>query len=155
TNLRDEPARERLRQQGLDPEAELAAQIATENACYDAVRAEGVTLACHLCAGSRTAADKRLSQPERSSRHYDWLVERVFPRLHADRFLFEWDSHWEALKHLPPGKVAVLGLVSTLDPRLESQDDLLRCIENAAKYVPLDQLALSTQCGFQGSGTRD
>lgn len=155
TNLRDEPGRDRLRQQGLDPEAELAAQIAAENACYDAVRAEGVTLGCHLCAGSRTAAYKRLSQRERSSRHYDWLAERVFPQLHADRFLFEWDSGWEALKYLPSGKVAVLGLVSTLDPRPESQDDLLRCIENAARYVPLDQLALSTQCGFQGSGTRD
>ncbi len=155
TNFRDSNAVDRMRAEGLDPEAVLAAQIEAENVCYDAARAEGVILGCHLCAGSRTAAEKRLSDPERESRHYDWLVERVFPQVHADRFLFEWDNDWEALKYLPPDKVAVLGLVSSLDPRLESQDDLLRCIENASKYVPLDQLALSTQCGFQGSGTRD
>jgi 5-methyltetrahydropteroyltriglutamate--homocysteine methyltransferase len=156
TNFRAVDALDRMRAVGLDPEQVLAGQIEAENACYDAARAEGrVMLGCHLCAGSRTAAEKRLSEPERDLHHYDWLVERIFPQVHADRFLFEWDNDWEALKYLPPGKVAVLGLVSSLDPTLESQDDLLRCIERASKYASLDQLALSTQCGFQGSGTRD
>jgi 5-methyltetrahydropteroyltriglutamate--homocysteine methyltransferase len=155
-NFRGEGAVDRMRASGLDPEKILADQIEAENICYAAARsADDVTLGCHLCAGSRTAAEKRLSEPERDLRHYDWLVERVFNQVHADRFLFEWDNDWEALRYMPKGKVAVLGLVSSLDPALESQDDLLRCIELASKYLPPHQLALSTQCGFQGSGTRD
>lgn len=155
TNFRSPADFDRMRDQGLDPEQVLQAQIDAENLCYDAARAQGVTLAAHLCAGSRSATDKALSNPERTARHYDWLAERVFPQLRVDRFLFEWDNGWEALKYLPKDKIVGLGLVTSLQPTLESQDDLLRCIESATKYVPLDQLALSTQCGFQGSGTRD
>jgi 5-methyltetrahydropteroyltriglutamate--homocysteine methyltransferase len=75
--------------------------------------------------------------------------------LHADRFLFEWDSGFQALRFLPRGKVAVLGIVTSLSPELEPKEQLVRCIEAASKYCAVDQLALSTQCGFQGSGTRD
>jgi 5-methyltetrahydropteroyltriglutamate--homocysteine methyltransferase len=155
TNLATEAAIDRMREQGLDPEKQIEEQIAAENLCYDAVRGAGVTLAAHLCRGSRTATLKSLSDPHRTTRDFEFLAEHAFNGLHADRFLFEWDSGFEALRFLPKGKVAVLGLVTSLYPTLESQDDLLRCFEEASRYTSIDQLALSTQCGFQGSGTRD
>jgi 5-methyltetrahydropteroyltriglutamate--homocysteine methyltransferase len=155
TNLATEAAIALMREQGVDPEKQIEEQIEAENSCYDAVRGEGVTLGAHLCRGSRTAAVKSLSNPVRTTRDFEFLAEHVFNQLNADRFLFEWDSGFEALRFLPKGKVAVLGLVTSLYPTLESQDDLLRCFEEASRYCSIDQLAISTQCGFQGSGTRD
>ena len=155
TNFHTQAGVEAIRAQGLDPEVILARQIELENSCYDAVRREGVTLASHVCRGSRTSAPKSLSTPERDSREWDWLCERLFGALHVNRFLFEWDNSFEVLRHLPAGKTFVLGIVTSLDGSLESQDDLLRCIEAASKYCPVDRLALSSQCGYQGSGTRD
>ncbi|HVG50104.1 MAG TPA: hypothetical protein VM867_00565, partial [Xanthobacteraceae bacterium] len=137
---------------GTDPEQALEEDIALENACYDAVRRDGLTLAMHLCRGSRASFT-------RGRGGYDWLSEHLFHRLHVDRFLLEYDSErvggFEPLRHVPKGKVAVLGLVSSTDPKLEKQDDLLRRIEQASKYCPVEQLAISSQCGFQGSGSRD
>jgi 5-methyltetrahydropteroyltriglutamate--homocysteine methyltransferase len=156
TNLARESAIEAMRERGENPEAKLTEQIEFENICYDAVRGQGVTLGAHLCRGSRTSAPKpALIDPNRQGRDFDWLAERLFDELHADRFLFEWDSGFQALRFLPPGKVAVLGIVTSLSSELELKEQLVRCIEAAAKHCSLDQLALSTQCGFQGSGTRD
>jgi 5-methyltetrahydropteroyltriglutamate--homocysteine methyltransferase len=147
---------EEMQARGENPEQLLAEQIEFENQCYDAVRGNGVTLAAHLCRGSRSRAPKpALTDPDRQGRDFDWLAERLFDQLHADRFLFEWDSGFQALRFVPRGKVVVLGIVSSLTPELESQDRLLRSIEAAAKHCSVDQLALSSQCGFQGSGTRD
>ena len=147
---------EEMQARGENPEQLLAEQIEFENQCYDAVRGNGVTLAAHLCRGSRSRAPKpALTDPDRQGRDFDWLAERLFDQLHADRFLFEWDSGFQALRFLPRDKVVVLGIVSSLTPELESQDRLLRSIEAAAKHCSVEQLALSSQCGFQGSGTRD
>lgn len=148
-----DPERMKLMESTLDdPELALAEDIASENACYDAVRATGVTLAMHLCRGSRASF-------ARGRGSYDWLAEHLFDRLHVDRFLLEYDSDrvggFEPLRHVPKGKIVVLGLVSSTDPRLESQDELLRRIESASKYCPVDRLAISSQCGFQGSASRD
>jgi 5-methyltetrahydropteroyltriglutamate--homocysteine methyltransferase len=141
-----------LKEEGLDPEQALEEDIAAENACYDAVRRPGVTLAMHLCRGSRSGF-------LRGRGGYDWLAERLFDRLHVDRYLLEYDSDrvggFEPLRHVPKGKVAVLGLVSSTDPTLENRDDLLRRIEAASKFCPVDQLAISSQCGFQGAASRD
>jgi len=136
-----------------NPEQALEEDIALENACYDAARREGLTLAMHLCRGSRASFT-------RGRGGYDWLAEHLFHRLHVDRFLLEYDNServggFEPLKYVPKGKVAVLGLVSSTDPQLEKQDDLLRRIEEASKFCPIEQLAISSQCGFQGSGSRD
>ncbi len=136
-----------LERQGDDPEQWLAADIAAENACWDLLPAESVVRATHLCRGSRTVA--------RGSGSYDWLAERLFAELHVERFLFEWDSDavggFEPLRFVPPGKTVVLGLVTSKSPELESPDALLRRIDEAATYIPLEQLALSPQCGFGGS----
>lgn len=148
----EEGGHEQIRASGEDPEKSLLADIAAENACFDAVRREGLTCAMHLCRGSRAGFARR-------SGSYEWLAERLFGELHVDRFLLEYDSErvgsFEPLRHLPKGKVAVLGLVSSTNPELETRDALLRRIEDAARHCPLDQLAISSQCGFQGSATRD
>jgi len=83
---------------------------------------------------------------------YDAIAERLFGQLEADAFLLEYDSEraggFEPLKMVPRGKSVVLGLVTTKQPKLEPQDDLRRRIEEASRFVPLENLALSTQCGF-------
>ena len=72
--------------------------------------------------------------------------------LAVDRFLLEYDTEraggFEPLRFVPPGKMVVLGLISSKNPQLEPQDQLLRRIEEAAHYVPIERLALSPQCGF-------
>jgi 5-methyltetrahydropteroyltriglutamate--homocysteine methyltransferase len=133
-----------------DLEAALAADIATENTCYDAVR-DDVTVAMHLCRGSRVSYMHGMEG-------YDWLAERLFGALNVDRYVLEYDLDYggfEALRHIPEGKVAVLGLISSKEPQLESQDSLLRRIEEATKYCPVERLALTTQCGFQAAADRD
>jgi 5-methyltetrahydropteroyltriglutamate--homocysteine methyltransferase len=141
-----------LAAEGRSAGAQLEQDIAADNACYDAVRDAGVTVAMHLCRGSRFGwIDGRGG--------YEWLAEQLFDRLHADRFLLEYDTGliggFEPLRFLPKGKVVVLGLISSKKPQLEHADDILRRIEEAAKVVPIEQLALSTQCGFQGAADRD
>jgi 5-methyltetrahydropteroyltriglutamate--homocysteine methyltransferase len=137
--------RTRLQQRGIDPDRALADDIAAENACYDALPREQVTLAMHLCRGNSKSRWSR-------SGGYDWLAEQVFTALHVDRFLLEYDSEraggFAPLRFVPKGKIVVLGLVSTKHGQLEQQDDLLRRIDEAAQYVPYEQLALSPQCGF-------
>jgi len=82
----------------------------------------------------------------------DVIAERLFGSLDVDRFLLEFDDErsggFEPLRFVPAGKTVVLGLVTTKDAKLESQDDLRRRIDQAARYVPLERLALSPQCGF-------
>jgi 5-methyltetrahydropteroyltriglutamate--homocysteine methyltransferase len=88
---------------------------------------------------------------------YDFVADALFNQLEVDGFFMEWDDErsggFEPLRYVPKGKTVVLGLVTTKRPELESKDDLKRRIEEASKYVDLDQLCLSPQCGF--SSTRE
>jgi methionine synthase II (cobalamin-independent) len=83
---------------------------------------------------------------------YEPIAERLFGEMGVDRFLLEYDTEraggFEPLRFIRPGTTVVLGLVSSKVPRLESQDELRRRIDEAAAYVPLEDLALSLQCGF-------
>ena len=132
---------------GTDPEKELARDIAAENAVWDALGDVDIVRGAHLCRGSQTRA-------ARTGGTYDWLAERLFDQLSVDRFLLEYDTPsagtFEPLRFLPRGKVAVLGLVTSKAPELEPEDDLLRRIEDATRYAPVEQLAVSPQCGFAG-----
>lgn len=123
----------------------LEADIAAENACYAGLPRDKVTLATHICRGN---SKSRWT----GSIPYDDIAERVFSSLDVDRFLLEYDTEraggFEGLRFVAKGKTAVLGLVSTKHGVLESQDDLLRRIDEASKFLPIDQLALSPQCGF-------
>jgi 5-methyltetrahydropteroyltriglutamate--homocysteine methyltransferase len=83
---------------------------------------------------------------------YEPVAERLFNEVPVDRFLLEYDTEraggFEPLRFVPAGPTVVLGLVTTKVPQLETRDDLLRRIDEAARYAPLEQLALSPQCGF-------
>ena len=108
----------------------------------------GVTFSMHLCRGNQ--ASRWLVEGG-----YDWLAERLFPRVDAERLLLEYDDarsgSFEPLRAVPEGKVAVLGLVTTKTGRRETVDELAARIEEASAFCPLEQLALSPQCGFATS----
>ena len=86
---------------------------------------------------------------------YDFVAEALFSELDVDGFFLEYDDErsggFEPLRFVPRGKQVVLGLVTTKRPELERKDDLKRRVEQAAKYVPLDQICLSGQCGFSST----
>ena len=149
----DERSLERMRSRGEDPDKNLARAIKAEN---DVIRGfPGVTFALHICRGNPRGSDpktgKILPQWHREG-HYDAIAERLFSGLDHHRLLLEYDSEragdFTPLRFVPKGKIAVLGLVTTKVAELESKDDLKRRIDDATRYLPLDQLALSPQCGF-------
>ena len=123
----------------------LTASLAADNACFTAARRPGVTLAIHLCRGNNRSHWY-------AEGGYEAIAERLFHELQVDRFLLEYDDersgNFEPLKFVPKGKTVVLGLVSSKRAALEQKEDLLRRIDEAAKILPLEQLALSPQCGF-------
>jgi 5-methyltetrahydropteroyltriglutamate--homocysteine methyltransferase len=142
----DEPSRQQMRARGEDPDANLARGLQADNAII--ADFPGVTFGIHLCRGN-----------ERSRWHregsYDAIAERLFNTLHHDRFLLEYDTPraggFEPLRFVPKGKIVVLGLISTKVPETPSVDELRRRLDEAASYVPLEQLAISPQCGFASS----
>jgi 5-methyltetrahydropteroyltriglutamate--homocysteine methyltransferase len=129
----------------LSPEMLLAESIRADNACFAAARRPGVTLAIHLCRGNNRSHWY-------AEGGYDAIAEQLFATMDVDRFLLEYDDQrsgtFEPLRFVPPGKTVVLGLVSSKRPRLEDADVLARRIDEASRYVPLENLALSPQCGF-------
>ena len=86
---------------------------------------------------------------------YDFVAEALFSELAVDGFFLEYDDErsggFEPLRFVPPGKRVVLGLVTTKNGTLEDKDDLKRRIDEASRFVPLDQLCLSPQCGFSST----
>lgn len=129
----------------VEPEAWFDESIRADNACFEAARRPGVTLAIHLCRGN--------SQSHwYAEGGYDAIAEKMFGTLAVDRFLLEYDDSrsgtFEPLRFIPRNKIAVLGLVSSKRPQLESADEIARRIKEAAKFAPLENLTLSPQCGF-------
>jgi len=137
--------RERMRDAGRDPDAEFATGLEGDNACLKAIPRENVTVAAHVCRGN--SRSRWFTEGG-----YDAIAERLFGSLNVDTFLLEYDSQraggFEPLRLVPRGKNVVLGLVTTKDPQLESQDTLRRRIDEASRYLPIDNLAISPQCGF-------
>jgi 5-methyltetrahydropteroyltriglutamate--homocysteine methyltransferase len=118
-------------------------------------RPPDMTVCIHLCRGNFAGAWV-------AEGGYEPIAELVFNAIEVDGYFLEYDSAraggFEPLRFLPKGKVAVLGLVTTKSGRLESKDTLKRRIDEASKYAPLEQLALSPQCGFSsgiGGNTMD
>ncbi|HZJ63179.1 MAG TPA: hypothetical protein VFD36_06605 [Kofleriaceae bacterium] len=130
---------------GVDPEASLDEAIKVDNACFDAARRAGITVGIHLCRGNNRSHWY-------AEGGYDAIAEKLFGELRVDRFLLEYDDarsgSFEPLRFVPRGKRVVLGLVSSKVAELEAADELRRRIDDAARHVPLDDLALSPQCGF-------
>ena len=129
----------------VDPAQMLTASLNADNACFAAARRPGVTLAIHLCRGNNRSHWY-------AEGGYDAIAERLFHELAVDRFLLEYDDersgNFEPLRFVPKEKIVVLGLISTKEAALERKQDVLRRIDEAAKILPLEQLALSPQCGF-------
>jgi 5-methyltetrahydropteroyltriglutamate--homocysteine methyltransferase len=108
----------------------------------------GMAITTHMCRGNFRSSWA-------ASGGYDFVAEALFSELDVDGFFLEYDDErsggFEPLRFVPPGKMVVLGLVTTKRPELESPDDLKRRIDAAARFVPLDQLCLSGQCGFSST----
>jgi 5-methyltetrahydropteroyltriglutamate--homocysteine methyltransferase len=128
-------------------QAILNSTVAADQAMVAAARSRNpdVTIGMHICRGNNRSAWM-------SSGSYEPVAEALFGTVEVDRFLLEYDTQraggFEPLRFIRPGTTVVLGLISSKLPELESQDELRRRIEQAARYVPIENLAISPQCGF-------
>jgi 5-methyltetrahydropteroyltriglutamate--homocysteine methyltransferase len=143
-SLCDPDTRAAMIASGRDPDAELAFDAALDSSLFEGVT--GVTTALHVCRGNGPAGAWH------SAGGYGAISPVLFPKLAVDRLLLEYDSDrsggFEALRDVRESTSVVLGLLTTKSLRLEYDDDILARIAEAARYKPLDELALSTQCGF-------
>jgi 5-methyltetrahydropteroyltriglutamate--homocysteine methyltransferase len=143
--LSDTTIRPRMIADGEDPDAYLDTLIAADNSVFAGARRDGVTVGLHMCRGNNRSA-------WHAEGSYDPIAEKAFNLLEVDRFLLEYDTDraggFEPLRFVPAGKMVVLGLISSKLPELEPIDLLRRRIDEAAKYVPIERLAISPQCGF-------
>jgi len=145
--LCDPKMREGARSRGDDPD-ELPRRYARLINDAIAERPEGMTICTHLCRGNFKSAWV-------AEGGYDPVAEVLFNELAVDGYFLEYDDArsggFAPLKFVPKGKTVVLGLVSTKVGTLETKDELKRRIDEAARYVPLEQLCLSPQCGFSST----
>jgi 5-methyltetrahydropteroyltriglutamate--homocysteine methyltransferase len=129
----------------VEPETMLDESLRADNACFEAARRPGVTVAIHLCRGNNRSHWY-------AEGGYDAVAEKLFGTLAVDRFLLEYDDErsgtFEPLRFVPRGKTVVLGLISSKLKEMENGNELIQRIKEASKYVPLENLALSPQCGF-------
>lgn len=142
--LCDSRQRERLASEGEDPDALALVYAQALNAAIRDLP-EGVTTAIHLCRGNFQSTFV-------ASGGYEPIAETVFNTVEADALFLEYDTEraggFEPLRFMPKDKVVVLGLVTTKTPQLEDKDAVKRRIDEASRYVDLDRLCLSPQCGF-------
>jgi 5-methyltetrahydropteroyltriglutamate--homocysteine methyltransferase len=142
-----------MRARGEDPESRMARSIAADNAVIEGF--EGAVFGLHVCRGGARTVDPatgKVAPQWHREGHYDAIAEQLFSELKHDRLLLEYDSEragdFAPLRFVSKDKVAVLGLVTTKSPDIESTDELHRRVEEASAYLPLENLALSPQCGF-------
>ena len=142
--LCDDNLRTAVRARGDDPDELIDRYIGLINHIVRA-RPEGMTIGVHMCRGN--ALGRWMAAGS-----YEAIAERTFNTLEVDAYFLEYDSEraggFEPLRFMPKGKKVVLGLVSTKTPVLESKDMLKRKIAAAARYVPMEDLSISPQCGF-------
>jgi 5-methyltetrahydropteroyltriglutamate--homocysteine methyltransferase len=140
--LLDPQMREGYRQRGSDPDRLIDLCIEMDNAIIDGH--PGITFGMHICRGNNQSKFYAAGDYE--------PIARIFSQTHFQRFLLEYDDErsggFEPLRHVPEDRFVVLGLVTTKKPRLESREELIGRIQEASRYIPLERLALSPQCGF-------
>jgi 5-methyltetrahydropteroyltriglutamate--homocysteine methyltransferase len=148
THWADDSLKADYRGAGFEMEQLLGDCIRAENTILDAIP-DSVVTAVHLCRGN--SMGRWLAEGG-----YEPLAEKLFTQLNCDRLLLEYDDYrsggFEPLRLVPGDKAVVLGLISSKTGELESRDMILRRIEDAANYIPMERLALSPQCGFASSG---
>ena len=142
--LCDPKLRAQVSERGEDPDQLPAAYARLINAAISDIPPD-MTIAMHLCRGNFQSTFV-------ASGGYEPVAEVLFNTINVHGYFMEYDSDraggFEPLRFVPKGKTVVLGLVTSKSGRLESKDDIKRRIEQAAKFIPLDQLCLSPQCGF-------
>ena len=145
--LNDPAQREMLSARGDDAEHQHLRNIEQINVALRN-RPAGMTITTHSCRGN-------FQSSWAAEGGYDFVAEALFSELDVDGFFLEYDDarsgDFAPLRFVPNGKLVVLGLVTTKRGELESKDDLKRRIDQAARYVPIDQLCLSPQCGFSST----
>lgn len=145
--LCDPHIRAQTQERGEDPNSLPHAYAALINSVIDG-RPADLTIAIHLCRGNMQSAWV-------AEGGYEPVADALFNELHVDAYFLEYDDErsgtFEPLRFVPANKVVVLGLLTTKTPALESVGDLTRRIDEAARYVPLDRLCLSPQCGFSST----
>jgi 5-methyltetrahydropteroyltriglutamate--homocysteine methyltransferase len=145
--LNDPAQRAEIAARGDDAEHLHLRYIRQVNAAL-AGKPGGMAVTTHLCRGN-------FQSSWAASGSYDFVAEALFGELNVDGFFLEFDDErsggFEPLRFVPPGKMVVLGLVTTKRGQLENPDDLKRRIGEAARFVPLEQLCLSGQCGFSST----
>ncbi len=145
--LNDPRQREMIAAQGADSEHLHERYIRNINAVLERKPA-GMRVTTHMCRGNFRSSWT-------ASGGYDFVAEALFTQLGVDGFFLEYDDarsgDFSPLRFVPPDKMVVLGLVTTKRGALESKDDLKRRIDEASKYVPLEQICLSPQCGFSST----
>ncbi len=139
----DEHEQAEMRARGEDPLINMERSIQANN---DAIaNFPNITFGVHICRGNRRSYWMREGG-------YDAIAERLFNSLNHQRFLLEYDTEragtFAPLRFMPKDKIVVLGLITTKTGRVETVDELTRRIEEATRYIAIDQLALSPQCGF-------
>jgi methionine synthase II (cobalamin-independent) len=145
--LNDPRQREQMAKRGEDSEHQHERYIRQINAAL-VDRPAGMTITTHMCRGNFRSSWV-------AEGGYDFVAEALFNQLNVDGFFLEFDDErsgtFEPLRFVPKGKMVVLGLVTTKRGQLESKDGLKRRIDDASRFVPLDQLCLSPQCGFSST----
>ena len=151
----DQVSLDRMRARGEDPKRNLERSIAADNAVIEGF--DGVAFGIHLCKGNARTIDPatgKVTPQWHREGHYDGIAEQVFSQLKHHRILLEYDDErsggFAPLQHVRKGTIAVLGLVTTKRPDLEPFDLLKRRLDEASRYLPAEQLAISPQCGFGG-----
>ena len=142
--LCDETFREGVKARGDDPD-EMLARFSRVTSQIAAGRPDGMTVTVHMCRGNNQSAWM-------TEGGYERVAEVMFANLDVDGYFMEFDSEraggFEPLRFAPEGKIVVAGVVTSKFPELESVDEIRRRIDAAAKYMPLEDLCLSPQCGF-------
>jgi 5-methyltetrahydropteroyltriglutamate--homocysteine methyltransferase len=145
--VNDPKQREHIEAIGGDPEHLHEQYIANINRAIGD-RPDDMAVTTHMCRGNNQSMWV-------AEGGYDFVADALFNQLEVDGFFMEWDDErsggFEPLRYVPKGKTVVLGLVTTKRPKLEDKDLLKRRIEEASKYVDVDQLCISPQCGFSST----
>jgi 5-methyltetrahydropteroyltriglutamate--homocysteine methyltransferase len=143
----DAKVQEQFRKIGDDPKKDVAIYAEAVNAAIRDVP-DDMAVCIHTCRGN-------FKSTWLASGSYDYVAETAFSRIDVDGFFLEFDTEraggFEPLRYIPKGKKVVLGLVSSKVPDLESKDSLKKRIEAAAKFVPMENLCISPQCGFSST----
>ena len=143
----DPKVQEQFRKLGDDPKRDVAVYADAVNAAIRDVP-DDMAVAIHTCRGN-------FKSTWLASGSYDYVAETAFSKIDVDGFFLEFDTDraggFEPLRYIPKGKKVVLGLVSSKVPQLEAKDQLKQRIEQASKFVPMENLCLSPQCGFSST----